>query len=347
MKGVGWLGYHGYGGRILKYLKVGVCNMALLEVKDLKAYFFTTGGIAKTVDGVSFEIEKGQILGLVGESGSGKTTLGHCLVNLLPKPAGRIIQGQILFNGEDLAKKSFKEMRKYRGDQIAMIVQDPMSSLDPMYTIGNQISEAIKAHHFTNSKQLHERVIDLLEKVRIPAPRQRIKDYPHQFSGGMRQRVVGAAAISCHPKLLIADEPTTSLDVTIQAQYLALLRDIQEKEDMALLFITHDLGIVAYLCTDVAVMYAGKIVEIANVRDIFKNSAHPYTRALINSVPHSNNKAEKLIGIGGVPPRLVDLPLGCAFAPRCTQKIKLCETEGFPPKTNIAPNHHVHCWRYV
>lgn len=321
--------------------------MALLEVIDLKAYFFTTGGIVRAVDGVSFEIDRGKVLGLVGESGCGKTTIGHCLVNLLPKPAGRIVQGQIMFDGEDLATKSQAAMRKYRGNQIAMIVQDPMSSLDPLFTIGNQISEAIQAHRHMDGGRLQETVVGLVEKVRIPAPGERIKDYPHQFSGGMRQRAVGAMALSCGPRLLIADEPTTSLDVTIQAQYLALLRDIQESEGLALLFITHDLGIVAYLCTDVAVMYAGKIVEIAEVRDIYNSPAHPYTQALIHSVPRADTRVEKLYGIDGAPPNLVNLPPGCAFAPRCTQKIKRCETEEFPPTANISPSRRVRCWRYV
>jgi oligopeptide transport system ATP-binding protein len=323
------------------------CKMALLEVIDLKAYFFTTQGIAKAVDGVSFEIDRGKVLGLVGESGCGKSTLGHCIVNLLPKPAARIIHGQIMFGGEDLTTKSEAEMRKYRGAQIGMIVQDPMSSLDPLFTIGNQISEAIQAHRHMNRVRLQETVIGSLERVNIPAPRERIKDYPHQFSGGMRQRVVGAIALSCGPQLLIADEPTTSLDVTIQAQYLAMLRGIQESEDLALLFITHDLGIVAYLCTDVAVMYAGKIVEIAEVRDCYNNPAHPYTQALIRSVPHVDSRVEFLQGIDGAPPRLINLPPGCAFAPRCPQKIKRCETEEFPSTVNISPNHRVNCWRYV
>jgi oligopeptide/dipeptide ABC transporter ATP-binding protein len=321
--------------------------MALLEIIDLKAYFFTTGGIVKAVDGVSFEIDRGKVLGLVGESGCGKTTIGHSIVNLLPKPAGRIVQGKIMFDGEDLVTKSEAEMREYRGGQIAMIVQDPMSSLDPLFTIGNQISEAIQAHRRTYGEPLQETVIGLLEKVRIPAPRERIKDYPHQFSGGMRQRAVGAMALSCGPKLVIADEPTTSLDLTIQAQYLALLRDLQGEANLALLFITHDLSIVAYLCTDVAVMYAGKIVEIAEVKNIYHSPAHPYTQALIQSVPRSDTRVEKLVGIEGAPPNLINLSPGCSFAPRCTQKIKRCETEEFPPIVNISPGHRVCCWKHV
>jgi len=322
--------------------------MALLEVKDLKAYFQTTAGVVKAVNGVSFEVDKGKVLGLVGESGSGKTTIGHCLMNLLPKPAGRIVHGQILFDGVDILQSSEKEWQKLRGKDIAMIVQDPMSSLDPLFTIGDQVVEPIKIHRLINHKvSLQNRVVELLEKVRIPAPRDRIKDYPHQFSGGMRQRVVGAIALSCNPRLLIADEPTTSLDVTIQAQYLALLRDIQESDDLAMLFITHDLGVVAYLCTDVAVMYAGKIVEIGNVRDIYKNPAHPYTQALIRSVPHNDAKVEKLYGIAGAPPSLINLPAGCAFAPRCKQKIAQCETAELPPVTKISCDHTVSCWRHV
>lgn len=321
--------------------------MALLEVIDLKAYFFTTKGVVKAVDGVSFEIDRGKVLGLVGESGCGKTTIGHCLVNLLPKPAGRIVQGQIIFDGEDLTTKREREMRKVRGNQIGMIVQDPMSSLDPLFTIGNQIGEAIRVHRYMEPRQLHEKVVGLLDQVSIPAPRERANDYPHQFSGGMRQRVVGAIAIASAPKLIIADEPTTSLDVTIQAQYLALLREIQEEEDLALIFITHDLGIVAYICTDVAVMYAGKIVEITNVRDLYNKPAHPYTQALISSVPCGDRRVENLFGIDGAPPSLVDLPPGCAFYPRCTQKIKQCEIEEFPPTVNISPDHVVSCWWYV
>jgi len=321
--------------------------MALLEVRDLKAYFFTTGGIVKAVDGVSFEIDRGEVLGLAGESGCGKTTIGHCIVNLLPKPAGRIVHGQIMFDGVDIATKSQIEMQEYRGARIAMVVQDPMSSLDPLFTIGSQISEAILSHKHMDQKQVLETVVELMEKVSIPAPRERIKEYPHQFSGGMRQRVVGAIALSCSPDLIIADEPTTSLDVTIQAQYLALLRSIQETEGMAMLFITHDLGIIAYLCTDLAVMYAGKIVEIGEVKDIYNGPAHPYTQALINSVSRVDMRVERLCGIGGAPPSLINLPPGCSFAPRCTQKIRLCEAEEFPPTVNISPRHQVRCWRYV
>ena len=320
--------------------------MALLEVKDLKAYFFTTGGVVKAVDGVSFEVDRGKVLGLVGESGCGKTTIGHSLVNLLPKPAGRIVQGQIIFDGEDLATKSQAAMRKIRGGQIAMIVQDPMSSLDPLFTIGNQIGEAIQAHRRMDGVRLQEKVIDLVDKVRIPDPPARIKDYPHQFSGGMRQRAVGAMALSCGPRLIIADEPTTSLDVTIAAQYLALLRDLQASEDLSLIFITHDLGIVAYICTDIAVMYAGKMVEIGGVKDVYENAAHPYTQALLKSVPRADMRIERLYGIDGAPPSLVNLPPGCAFAPRCTQKIKRCDDE-FPPTVTISPGRRVACWKYV
>jgi oligopeptide/dipeptide ABC transporter ATP-binding protein len=329
------------------YLRTDSCKMALLEVIDLKAYFFTTEGIVRAVDGVSFELDTGKTLGLVGESGCGKTTIGYSIVNLLPRPAGRIVHGHIMFDGEDLACKSQQEMQKYRGSQIAMIVQDPMSSLDPMFTIGNQIGEAITVHRRLDKLRLKETIVGLLEKVRIPAPRERIADYPHQFSGGMRQRAVGAIALACDPRLIIADEPTTSLDVTIQAQYLALLRGIQDRAGMAMLFITHDFGIVAYLCTDIAVMYAGKIVEIGAVLDVYDNPVHPYTQALIHSVPRADLRVEKLSGIDGAPPSLVNLPPGCAFAPRCTQKTKQCEAKEFPPTADISLGHRVWCWRYV
>jgi oligopeptide transport system ATP-binding protein len=321
--------------------------MALLEVKDLRAYFFKASGTVKAVDGVSFEIDRGRVLGLVGESGCGKTTIGNCLVNLLPKPKGKIVSGQILFNGEDLVTKSQREMRKYRGNHIAMIVQDPMSSLDPLFSIGNQISEAILAHRQMDGRQQEKKVEELMEKVRIPAPHERINNYPHQFSGGMRQRVVGAMALACSPELIIADEPTTSLDVTIQAQYLALLREIQEKEDLAMLFITHDLGIIAYICTNIAVMYAGKILEIGEVKEIYNHPAHPYTQALLQSIPRVDQRVEKLYGISGAPPNLNDLPEGCAFAPRCKQKLTRCDTDGFPPEVTISAGHRVRCWKYV
>lgn len=321
--------------------------MALLEVQDLKAYFFTTYGVVKAVDGVSFKIHKGKVLGLVGESGCGKTTIGHSLLNILPKPAGQIVEGKILFDGEDLVAKSEAAMQKFRGNKIAMIVQDPMSSLDPLFTIGNQVGEAIQVHQRIDRKSLTEKVVDLLKLVNIPAPQERIKEFPHQFSGGMRQRVVGSMALSCSPQLIIADEPTTSLDVTIQVQYIAMLREIQESKGLSLLFITHNLGIVAYLCTDVAVMYAGKIVEIGEVEEIYKKPAHPYAQALINSVPRVETRVERLSGIDGAPPSLINLPLGCAFLQRCTQKIERCEAEEFPPTVEISPNHKVSCWLYV
>ena len=324
--------------------------MALLEVKHLKARFYTSDGIVNAVNDVSFTLDRGQVLGLVGESGSGKSTVGNCIMNLLPKPAGKIESGEILLDGDNLVTKTNAEMLRVRGEKIGMIVQDPMSSLDPLFTIGDQITETIRAHEHGERKtpsQLLEEAIRLLKGVRIPAPENRVKDYPHQFSGGMRQRAVGAIALSCHPQLIIADEPTTSLDVTIQAQYLELLKDLQKEENIGILFITHDLGIVTYMCTDVAVMYAGHLVEKGKIEEIYDHPAHPYTQALIDSVPRLDATQKKLVGIDGAPPRLINLPQGCPFAPRCKKKVPQCDNKQFPPKVMLSDTQEVHCWRCV
>jgi ABC-type dipeptide/oligopeptide/nickel transport system ATPase component len=259
--------------------------MSLLDVKGLKTYFFSRWGTVKAVDGVSFSLQKGETLGLVGESGSGKSITCLSILNLVPQPAGRIVEGQVLFQGEDLTRKSEKEMEKIRGSKISMIVQDPMTSLNPVFTVGNQLKEAIRINHPYKGKQLRERAVEMLKMVRIASPESRLQNYPHQMSGGMKQRCVAAIALSSPPKLLIADEPTTSLDATIQVQFLRLLHELQQETGLALIFVTHDFGVVARMCNHVAVMYAGKIVEKAGVRELFNQPLHPYTRALMQSLP--------------------------------------------------------------
>jgi oligopeptide/dipeptide ABC transporter ATP-binding protein len=316
----------------------------LLDVIDLKAYFITPRSVVKAVDGVSFHVDEKETLGIVGESGCGKTVTSLSILRLLPRPAGNIVGGKILFEGQDIVKMTDKQLQSIRGGKISMILQDPMASLNPVFNIGNQIGEAIATHTFMKGSTLTSRVIDMLKRVKIPSPEARIRDYPHQMSGGMKQRVVGAISISCHPRLLIADEPTTSLDVTIQAQYLQLLKDLQDEFGMALIFITHDFGIVASMCDRVAVMYAGKVVEIAPVRDIFFRPAHPYTAALLRAVPKLDVDIDKLISIKGQPPRLDNLPEGCSFSLRCSQAGKSCQ-HGEPPLVQIGQDHFARCWQ--
>jgi oligopeptide/dipeptide ABC transporter ATP-binding protein len=319
-------------------------NNRLLEVKDLKMYFFLKRGIVKAVDGVSFLIDRGQSLGLVGESGCGKTITAMSIMRLEPKPAGKIVGGQIIFEGEDLVQKSETQMRKIRGNKISIIMQDPMTSLNPVYTIGNQIEEAVKLHTDVKGRAaVKRRVIESLEQVRIPAAETRVRNYPHQMSGGMRQRIVGAMAISCRPLLLIADEPTTSLDVTTQAQYLRLLKQVQQETGVAMIFITHDLGIVIRMCDYVCVMYLGRIIEKAAMRELWSNPRHPYTVALMKSVPKIETKAERLYSIEGMVPSLLDMPPGCSFHPRCEKAIDHCRQE-FPPEVEINDGHFVSCW---
>lgn len=314
-----------------------------LEVKDLKTYFFTRSGVVKAVDGVSFQVGEGETLGIVGESGSGKSITCLSLLRLVPPPAGRIVSGEVWLNGEDLLKKSIQEIRKIRGSAISMILQDPMTSLNPVFTIGNQLSEPIIIHQGLDKKSAWEKAKEMLGLVRIPLPEIRVGEYPHQMSGGMRQRIVGAIALSCQPKLLIADEPTTALDVTIQAQFLQLLQSIQKEFNLALIVVTHDLGIVAKICDRVAVMYAGKMVETAPIREIFNNPRHPYTKALMNSLPQMDKNLKRLPSIKGQPPDLGKLPPGCSFAPRCSEAMKICEEE-FPPESVPAEGHRLACW---
>jgi oligopeptide/dipeptide ABC transporter ATP-binding protein len=315
----------------------------VVELRDLHTHLVTRWGTIKAVDGVSFSVGEGETLGLVGESGSGKTMTCLSIVRLVPRPAARILGGQILLDGADLLTKSDSEMQKIRGRKVAMILQDPMSSLNPVFSIGMQMREPVASYHGLRGRSLTQRAAELLASVRIPSPAERLRAFPHQMSGGMRQRVVGAMAIAAPPRLLLADEPTTSLDLTIQAQYLNLLQELQERHRFAMIFVTHNLGIVARICERVAVMYAGRIVEIGPVRDIFTAPAHPYTRALLESVPRLGVKTEHLRAIDGQPPDLATLPPGCAFAPRCSQVMDRCRAEA-PPESAVDDRRTTRCW---
>ncbi|MDP9143097.1 MAG: ABC transporter ATP-binding protein [Actinomycetota bacterium] len=319
----------------------------LLELRNLSTHYVSARGtrVVRAVDEVSLSLEAGSTLGIVGESGSGKSTLALTILRLLP-PAARITSGEILFEGEDLRTKSDVEMRRIRGQRIAMILQDPMASLNPLFTIGDQVSEPVRVHEGVGRRSAWSRATDLLKAVRISAPESRVREYPHQMSGGMRQRIVGAIAISCSPRLLIADEPTTSLDLTIQAQYLNLLRDLQRQYELALIFITHNLGIVAKMCDQVAVMYAGRLVEWGPVTRIFDAPAHPYTQALLGSIPRMGDGRERLTAIEGQPPDLAAPPPGCAFHPRCPQVMDQCREQA-PPETVLGPRHTTRCWLSV
>ncbi len=315
----------------------------LLVVEDLKTYFFTRRGVTKAVDGVSFTLEAGETLALVGESGSGKSVTCLSLVRLVPEPAGRIVGGRVLLDGDDLLQKSPGEMRRVRGKQIAMVLQDPMTSLNPSLTIGTQVGEVVRLHQRLRGSALRGRVLDALRRLRISAADTRLSHYPHQFSGGMRQRVSSAIALSCAPRLLIADEPTTSLDVTIQAQYLDLLKEVQVSAGVAVILVTHDFGIVAANADRVAVMYAGKIVEMGTTLQVFNNPRHPYTQALLRCLPDVGLRREQLVEIGGQPPDLARLPPGCPFAPRCPERQPICG-ETFPPTTAVEDGHVASCW---
>jgi oligopeptide/dipeptide ABC transporter ATP-binding protein len=317
---------------------------ALLEVRDLRTYIYTRRGIVKAVDGASFAVRRGETLGIVGESGSGKSMTCLSILRLVPEPGGRIVGGQLTFEGEDLLTKSREEMRELRGSRIAMILQDPMASLNPALTVGEQIAETLRLHRGLRRRALDERVVELLRQVRISDPQRRAHAYPHQMSGGIRQRVAGAIAISCQPSLLIADEPTTSLDVTIQAQYLRLLKDIQRETNLAMIFVTHDLGIVAKLCDRVAVMYAGRIVETGRTRDIFDRPRHPYTAGLLSCLPTLTRGRAPLVAIEGQPPDLATLPPGCSFAPRCPLAESRCQ-DATPSLEATGPQHLVACFR--
>ena len=318
----------------------------VLEVRDLRTYFATRWGTVKAVDGVSFSLKHGETLGIVGESGSGKSVTALSLMRLIPSPPGHIVAGEVILNGRDVLTLSESQMSRVRGAEISIILQDPMTALNPVFSIENQVGEAIRIHQGLSGSSLWNKIIDALRRVRIPAPEARAKDYPHQLSGGMRQRVVGAIGISSEPSVLIADEPTTSLDVTIQAGYLRLLKEIQASTGVGIIFITHDFGIVAKMCDRVAVMYAGRIVETGDVRQIFNAPTHPYTQALIESVPKLEEKADRLRQIEGQPPVLYNLPSGCPFAPRCQRVTDRCREE-YPDTNSAADGHTYNCWNPV
>ncbi|MCH8989329.1 MAG: ABC transporter ATP-binding protein [Chloroflexi bacterium] len=317
-------------------------NDVILEVKDLRTYFFNRRGVTKAVDGVSFTLRQGETLGIVGESGCGKTMTALSLLGLIPKPAARIVSGEIILDGEDLVQKSSQEMRAIRGRKISMILQDPQTSLNPVFSIGNQVVEALGVSIKESRRNMFNRAVEALRSVRVAAPESRMHDYPHQMSGGMKQRVIGAIAMASSPKVIIADEPTTALDVTIQLQYLKLLKDIQAETGLAIIFITHDFGIVARMCDRVAVMYAGRIVESADVRTLFNSPTHPYTQALIASVPQMD-RTDRLFSIDGQPPALWDLPEGCHFADRCAHARPRCHRD-YPDVLQAGEEHSVACW---
>lgn len=317
----------------------------LLEVKDLATYFFTQDGVVKAVDGISYYLEEGETLGIVGESGCGKSVSALSIMRLVADPPGRTVAGEVFFEGEDILKIDDSEMRRIRGNRIAMVFQEPMTSLNPVLTIGRQLTETLELHQNMNKNQARDRAAELLNMVGIPDSMRRLKDYPHQFSGGMRQRVMIAMALSCGPKLIIADEPTTALDVTIQAQILELMQDLSSELGTAMIIITHNLGVVARYASRVNVMYAGKIIETGTAKEIYGNPRHPYTLGLLNSVPRLDEVDKvKLDPIEGLPPDLIDLPAGCSFAPRCKFAYEKCLQEE-PVLTEVSDKHESACWR--
>ena len=316
----------------------------LLEVNNLSTYFYTDDGVVKAVDDVSFKLERGETLGLVGESGCGKSVTSYSIMRLIPDPPGKIVSGDIIFKDENILDRTEKQMRKIRGNDIARIFQEPMTWLNPVYTVGDQIIEAIKLHQKDNYKSARRKAIEMLDKVGIPSPDTRIDEYPHQMSGGMKQRIMIAMALSCNPDLLIADEPTTALDVTIQAQILDLMRELQNDYGMSILFITHDLGVIAQMTDEIAVMYASHIVESGPVKEIFKNPRHPYTLGLFNSIPKIGQDKEVLDVIPGIVPNPLDFPAGCKFHPRCYFAIQKC-AEMQPNIEQLGNNHEAACWR--
>lgn len=314
----------------------------ILQVKDLQTSFFTDAGEVRAVNSISFDLEAGKVLGIVGESGSGKSVTAYSILQILSFP-GKVIGGQILFHGKDLLTCSEREMQEIRGDKISIIFQDPMTSLNPVYSVGNQIVEAIRLHTDRRGKEARDRAIELLDLVGINDPERRIRQYPHELSGGMRQRVMIAMALACEPDILIADEPTTALDVTIQAQILELINELQSKLNMAVIMITHDLGIIADICDDIIVMYAGSVCERGSTDDIFYDSRHEYTKGLLASIPKREKSEELLTPIAGTPLDLLNMPAGCPFAPRCDACMKICLSER-PPERLIGGQHYASCW---
>ena len=319
----------------------------LLDIRGLRTQFFTDDGLARAVDGVSYSLEKGETVGVVGESGCGKSVTALSVLRLIPDPPGKIVEGEILFEGTDLLQLSAADMRRIRGNDISMIFQEPMTSLNPVFTIGNQITEAVRLHQGLNKKDALAKAVEALKLVGIPVPERRVHEYPHQLSGGMRQRAMIAMALSCNPKVLIADEPTTALDVTIEAQILDLMRTLQEELGTAIIMITHDLGVIADIARKVVVMYAGKVVEQAPVERVFGSPNHPYTQGLLQSLPRVDKDAsgakQRLQEIPGIVPSLLNLPTGCKFASRCPSVMPQCH-EQEPPLEQVAANHFSACW---
>jgi peptide/nickel transport system ATP-binding protein len=320
-------------------------NRSILEVKNLKTYFFTSRGVVKAVDDVSFSLRKGENLCFVGETGCGKTATALSILRLIDSPPGRIVGGKILYRGEDLLSSSSKRLRQIRGNRIAMIFQDPQSSLNPVFTVGDQIAEQIQLHLRLKHKQVRDKTLHLMEQVGIPKAGERMKDYPHQFSGGMRQRIMIAAALSCEPDILIADEPTTALDTTIKAQVLDIFRDLKENRNMSILFITHDLGTVADIADRIVVMYGGTIAEVGTVFDIFDRPKHPYTQGLLNCLPHISTRRDRLTPIPGTIPHLIEPEENCIFNNRCPYRMPICIKER-PQETVISAAHRVACHLY-
>ena len=319
--------------------------MALLEVKELRTSFFTDAGEVKAVDGISFQLDRGKVLGIVGESGSGKSVTAYSIMQILA-PTGRIIGGSVKLDGQELVNAGEKVLRTVRGNKISIIFQDPMTSLNPTYTVGHQLMEAILLHTKRNKQQAHERALEMLRLVNINQPEKRLKQYPFELSGGMRQRVMIAMALACEPDILIADEPTTALDVTIQAQILDLMRDLQKQLGMAIIMITHDLGVVAQMCDEVVVMYAGSICEQGTADEIFYNPRHEYTKGLMRSIPTADTKGQRLQPITGTPIDLLNMPAGCPFAPRCESAMKVCLTQR-PERMRINDDHMATCWMNI
>jgi oligopeptide/dipeptide ABC transporter ATP-binding protein len=322
----------------------------LLDVQGLKTYFYSSAGAAKAVDGVSFQLEAGEVLGVVGESGSGKSVTAQSIMQLIPDPPGRIVAGRIEFDGQNLLALSPREMRRVRGNRIAMIFQEPMTSLNPVFTIGNQLSEMFILHRHAGRKQALEAAVEMLDRVQMPAPRRRVHEYPHQLSGGMRQRAMIAMALACDPEILIADEPTTALDVTVQAQILDLMLKLKEDFGTAVQMITHDLGVIAEMAQRIVVMYAGRVVEEASTIEIFRHPLHPYTIGLLQSIPilgsRTAGERRRLSEIKGMVPSLVDLPEGCKFADRCARAMAVCRQRE-PDLGEIAEGRRVRCWLHM
>lgn len=317
----------------------------ILEVKDLHTSFFTDAGEVRAVNGISFNLEPGKTLGIVGESGSGKSVTAYSIMQILAE-TGKVVSGEVLFKGKDISKWDEKQMQELRGKKCSIIFQDPMTSLNPVFTIGNQLMEAILLHTDKDKKQARERAIEMLTLVGVNEPESRLKQYPHELSGGMRQRVMIAMALVCEPDILIADEPTTALDVTIQAQILELMQDLQKKLGMAIIMVTHDLGVIASMCDEILVMYGGRVCERGTADDIFYRPAHEYTKGLLRSIPRVDNLKEKLVPIGGTPINLLQMPEGCAFCPRCDAAMKICLTQK-PEELRISDSHLASCWMNV